>query len=269
MKLTPELIEHIKDLEGLELEAYYDENNVLTIGYGHTNATGTFEFKEGDKITSEQALDILQKDLNEAEGFVERMLANRDLSVDDVKKNYMTLVYFNRPWALRETMEVIAEGNTDLVVKSQLDSYKKNRSEEIPDWFKNRINKEIAFVNEFDDPTESGGNATDTKEPITIYLGDKPQLVDPNIADAIVKNTDYTYEPTTQSKVEDLVEAKPETPVSVEEGQREKEVKDVLTAHIYSYLQKQKNVYESQVPKEAGPIDVARVKTDIRRAERE
>ena len=212
---------------------------------------------------------ILQKDLNEAEGFVERMLANRDLSVDDVKKNYMTLVYFNRPWALRETMEVIAEGNTDLVVKSQLDSYKKNRSENIPDWFTNRINKEIAFVNEFDDPTESGGNATDTKEPITIYLGDKPQLVDPNIADQIVKNTDYTYEPTTQSKVEDLVEAKPETPVSVEEGQREKEVKDVLTAHIYSYLQKQKNVYESQVPKEAGPIDVARVKTDIRRAERE
>ena len=63
--------------------------------------------------------------------------------------------------------------------------------------------------------------------------------------------------------------AKPETPVSVEEGQKEKEVKDVLTAHIYSYLQKQKNVYESQVPKEAGPIDVARVKTDIRRAERE
>ena len=33
MKLTPELIEHIKDLEGLKLEAYYDENDVLTIGF--------------------------------------------------------------------------------------------------------------------------------------------------------------------------------------------------------------------------------------------
>ena len=42
----------------------------------------------------------------------------------------------------------------------------------------------------------------------------------------------------------------------------------LLTAHIYSYLQKQKDVYDAQVPKE-GPIDVARVKTDIRRAERE
>ena len=37
-------------------------------------------------------------------------------------------------------MEVAAEGNTDLVVKSYLDSYKKNTSENIPDWFRNRIN---------------------------------------------------------------------------------------------------------------------------------
>lgn len=36
MELTKDLIEHIKDLEGLELKAYRDVNNVLTIGYGHT-----------------------------------------------------------------------------------------------------------------------------------------------------------------------------------------------------------------------------------------
>lgn len=264
MELTPELIEHIRDLEGLKLEAYYDQNNVLTIGYGHTNATGTFDFKEGDKITKEQALDILQKDLSQAEGYVERMLANRDLTVNDTKKNYMTLVYFNRPWALRETMDVIAEGNTDLVIKSQLDSYKRNRTEEIPDWFTNRIDKEIAFVNEFDDPTETGGNATDTKEPVTLYLNNEPKLVDANIADMIVKNTDYTYEPTGES-IQDKTVAKPETPVSVEEGQREKEVKDVLTAHIYSFLQKQKQVFKSQVPEEVGSIEGARIKSDIGR----
>ena len=38
-----------------------------------------------------------------------------------------------------------------------------------------------------------------------------------------------------------------EQPVSVEEGQEEKEVKDVITAHIYSYLQKQKDVYAKKI----------------------
>ena len=265
MKLTPELIEHIQDLEGLKLKAYYDENDVLTIGYGHTNATGTFDFKEGDEITEEQALDILQKDLNEAEGFVERMLANRDLSVDDVKKNYMTLVYFNRPWALRETMEVIAEGNTDLVKKSQLDSYKKNRSEEIPNWFSNRINKEIAFINEFDDPTESGGDVMNTtkteRDPVTIYDAQgNPVLVDATIVSDLIRLQPRKYfarppqSTDSLNNTEDLLEAKPETPVSVEEGQKEKEVKDVLTAHIYSYLQKQKNVYETKNPLSAREV---------------
>jgi len=31
MELTKDLIKHMKDLEGLELEAYRDVNNVLTI----------------------------------------------------------------------------------------------------------------------------------------------------------------------------------------------------------------------------------------------
>ena len=42
-----------------------------------------------------------------------------------------------------------------------------------------------------------------------------------------------------------------EQPVSVEEGQEEKEVKDVITAHIYSYLQKQKDVYAKKNPNSA------------------
>ncbi len=197
MELTKDLIEHIKDLEGLKLEAYRDVNNVLTIGYGHTNAAGSFKFKEGDTISAEKALEILQEDLNEAEGFVEQMLENRNLDItNQQKKDYMTLVYFNRPWALRDTMDVIAGNNFDAIRPSQLESYKDYRQKDAPNWFKDRINKEIAFLNEFDDPTETGGNATDTKKPITIYLEGKPQLVDPNIADMIVQNTDYTYEPT-------------------------------------------------------------------------
>ena len=45
-----------------------------------------------------------------------------------------------------------------------------------------------------------------------------------------------------------------EQPVSVEEGQEEKEVKDVITAHIYSYLQKQKDVYAKKNPNSAREV---------------
>ncbi len=252
MKLTEELIEHIEDLEGFKSKAYRDENNVLTIGFGHTNATGTFNFDEDTEINREEALKILQDDLSEAENFVERMLANRNLSVNKEKKDFMTLVYFNRPWALRETMEIIAEGNMDLVIKSQLDSYKENRDEDVPDWYVNRINKEAAFVKEFDDPEETGGNVTKggkelptgetiNKQPESItrlYNRDgNPQFVDTQIVEDLLSTGKYT-----------------EQPVSVEEGQEEKEVKDVITAHIYSYLQKQKDVYATKNPNSAREV---------------
>jgi len=197
MELTKDLIKHIKDLEGLKLVAYRDVNNVLTIGYGHTNAAGSFKFKDGDTISPEKALEILQEDLNEAEGFVEQMLENRKLDItNQQKKDYMTLVYFNRPWALRDTMDVIAGDNFDAIRPSQLESYKDYREKDAPTWFQDRVTKELAYLNEFDDPTETSGNATDTKKPVAIYLEGKPQLVDPNVADMIVQNTDYTYEPT-------------------------------------------------------------------------
>ena len=56
---------------------------------------------------------------------------------------------------------------------------------------------------------------------------------------------------------------------NVAKSQQEEEIKDVLTAHIYSYLQKQKEIYRSQVPQQAGSIEGARIKTDIRREERD
>lgn len=196
MELTEELIEHIEDLEGKKLTAYRDVNGIPTIGYGHTNAAGSFKFKMGDKITEEQALEILQEDLNEAEIFVEQMLENRNLNVtNQQKKDYMTLVYFNRPWALRDTMEVIAGNNFDAIRPSQLEVYKDNRTEEIPEWYEERINKEIAYLNEFDDPDETGGNIIEGSDGnITLYLDGEPLLVERSIADTIVKNTKYTYD---------------------------------------------------------------------------
>jgi len=252
MKISEDGLELIKKFEGCETTAYQDSVGVWTIGFGHTNATGTFNFDEDTEINREEALKILQDDLSEAENFVERMLANRNLSVNKEKKDFMTLVYFNRPWALRETMEIIAEGNMDLVIKSQLDSYKENRDEDVPDWYVNRINKEAAFVKEFDDPEETGGNVTKggkelptgetiNKQPESItrlYNRDgNPQFVDTQIVEDLLSTGKYT-----------------EQPVSVEEGQEEKEVKDVITAHIYSYLQKQKDVYAKKNPNSAREV---------------
>ena len=65
MELTKDLIKHMKDLEGLELEAYRDVNNVLTIGYGHTK-----DVKEGDKINQEEAEYMLQEEMIEYEGYI-------------------------------------------------------------------------------------------------------------------------------------------------------------------------------------------------------
>ena len=67
MELTEELIAEIEKLEGFETKAYEDVNGTLTIGFGHTNATNTFEVQEGDVIDREKAIDILQLYLNHAE----------------------------------------------------------------------------------------------------------------------------------------------------------------------------------------------------------
>lgn len=50
----------VAQFEGLSLKAYVCPAGVLTIGYGHTKGVS-----EGDKITKEQALDLLADDLRE------------------------------------------------------------------------------------------------------------------------------------------------------------------------------------------------------------
>ena len=46
MEYNESVIELIKSLEGYRANAYRDMNGVLTIGYGHTNATGINTFEE-------------------------------------------------------------------------------------------------------------------------------------------------------------------------------------------------------------------------------
>jgi lysozyme len=56
----------IGQFEGLRLTAYYDQVNVLTIGYGTTNAVlpASMKFGPGTTITAAQALQYLQYAVN-------------------------------------------------------------------------------------------------------------------------------------------------------------------------------------------------------------
>lgn len=58
MKASNQLIEKIKEFEGLRLRAYRDTVGKPTIGYGHTVGV-----KKGQRITEQQAEELLEQDL--------------------------------------------------------------------------------------------------------------------------------------------------------------------------------------------------------------
>ena len=69
MKISQEGIDLIKHVEGCELESYRCSANVLTIGYGTTK-----NVVEGMKISQHQAEELLMKDLEEFEEYVEDLI---------------------------------------------------------------------------------------------------------------------------------------------------------------------------------------------------
>lgn len=173
MELTEELIAEIEELEGFKSKAYEDVNGTLTIGFGHTNATETFDFEEGDEIDREKAIEILQLDLNHAEETVKRLINNSpNISIEDfsdAELMYATLVYFNRPWTLRnlegdigtyEGLELISKGNAIDIREDQEKKFARKYNGEVPVWAMNRLDKEGKFTNfdfEDDDNTDDGG----------------------------------------------------------------------------------------------------------------
>ena len=66
MKASWLLVRKIKRFEGFRKNAYQDAKGVWTIGYGHTG-----NVKEGDCITKQQAEELLLKDLERFERFVD------------------------------------------------------------------------------------------------------------------------------------------------------------------------------------------------------
>ena len=69
MKISKEGIALIKKFEGLELEAYQDSVGVWTIGYGHTK-----DVEQGLTITEEEAETMLMIELEEYEGYIEKLV---------------------------------------------------------------------------------------------------------------------------------------------------------------------------------------------------
>ena len=68
MKASHLLVRKIKRFEGFRKKAYQDVKGVWTIGYGHT-----VDVKEGDYITKQQAEELLLKDLERFERFVDSL----------------------------------------------------------------------------------------------------------------------------------------------------------------------------------------------------
>ena len=67
MEMSRVGIELIKQFEGCRLKAYKDAVGVWTIGYGHT-----VDVKEGIEISQHQAEVILEVDLREYEGYINK-----------------------------------------------------------------------------------------------------------------------------------------------------------------------------------------------------
>ena len=68
MKASQKLIDAIKRLEGVRLQAYPDSGGVWTIGYGHTKGV-----KNGDRITQYQAEQLLKEDLAQFEAMANKV----------------------------------------------------------------------------------------------------------------------------------------------------------------------------------------------------
>ena len=84
MEASEILIEKLKEFEGFRRDAYLDVTGVLTIGYGHTGS----DVREGDRLTTYAAEELLLMDLREHERAV------RQLKVAHTQGQFDALVSF-------------------------------------------------------------------------------------------------------------------------------------------------------------------------------
>ena len=70
MKIGEKGLDLIKKFEGLKMSAYWCPGKVLTIGYGHTGK----DVFQGQRITVQQAEDLLKKDVERFEKAVNKLV---------------------------------------------------------------------------------------------------------------------------------------------------------------------------------------------------
>lgn len=73
LSLSPNGLSLIKKHESLKLKAYKIGDGKITIGYGHAEDIGKSKYKVGQKITPEQAVELLRRDIKNAEDGVKRI----------------------------------------------------------------------------------------------------------------------------------------------------------------------------------------------------
>jgi lysozyme len=76
LSINAQGLQIIKDSEGLKLKSYVCPGNVITIGYGHTKTAAML-----DRITEQQAHDLLLQDVKEAESAI-RKLVNHPININ-------------------------------------------------------------------------------------------------------------------------------------------------------------------------------------------
>ena len=89
-KISPWLLDFVKEKEGFRSEAYQDAVGVWTIGYGSTKGV-----KEDDKISKENAEKLLEEELKDFQRYVEKYSNRVGYYWNDNQVDALTSFIFN------------------------------------------------------------------------------------------------------------------------------------------------------------------------------
>ena len=103
MKINKRGLDIIKSCEGCRLTAYKCPAGVVTIGYGHTSGV-----KMGDVITQKQANELLKKDIEIYENYVNRI--NKIFQYDFNRNEFSALVSFTYNCGYNNLLQLVKNG---------------------------------------------------------------------------------------------------------------------------------------------------------------
>ena len=112
MKVSKQGREHIKSHEGIELVAYKLGDGKITVGYGHAEPIHKSKFKNGQRISQEQADLLFKKDLTKAADGVRRIFNEWKSKGIDRK---LTQDQFDALVSMAFNMGISALRQTDLI----------------------------------------------------------------------------------------------------------------------------------------------------------